>query len=414
VNLLIIHPYFPGQYQHLVAALAAAGAHRLVAIGAGPALRDLPPGVAYHPYPAPAAAPGLAPEVAAVAQAMARGRLVAELCQRLGRDGFQPDLICVHPGWGDGLFLKEVFPRAPQLHYCEFFHRFRGADLGFDPALPAGFDAYVATRAHNACSLLSLEDCDRGVSPTQWQRNLFPAHARDRITVIHDGIDTERVRPDARARLGLGPNLTLSPGDEVVTYVARRLEPYRGFPTFMRALPEILARRPRARALIVGADGVSYGPPGGAVSDRQALLSELGARLDRSRVHFLGTVDDARFLSVLQVSAVHVYLTYPFVLSWSMLEAMAAGCLVIGSRTAPVTEVIRDGENGRLVDFFQPAEVAAAAVEALAQPDRFQRLRADARRTVCERYSLNLCRPRLIGLIDQLALGSGRGKRFWD
>jgi glycosyltransferase involved in cell wall biosynthesis len=161
-----------------------------------------------------------------------------------------------------------------------------------------------------------------------------------------------------------GPEIAA--GDEIVTYVARSLEPYRGFRTFMRSLPAILAARPKARVLIVGGDGVSYGaPPTGPLNYREQMLQELGDSLDLSRVHFLGKVSYEAFIRLLQVSRVHVYLTYPFVLSWSMLEAMSAGCLVVGSRTPPVEEVIQHGANGLLVDFFSPAEVAQRVVEAL-------------------------------------------------
>ena len=196
----------------------------------------------------------------------------------------------------------------------------------------------------------------------------------------------------------------LHAGDEVVTYVAPNLEPYRGFPSFLRSLPAILAARPAARVVIIGGDEISYGArlPEGHTW-RQRLLDELGAGLDRSRVHFLGKVPHRTFLKVLQVSRVHVYLTYPFVLSWSMLEAMAAGCLVVGSRTAPVEEVIRDGENGVLVDFFSPAEIAARVIAGLAEPGAFEALRERARQTVVERYDLKrFCLPEQLRVLADL------------
>jgi glycosyltransferase involved in cell wall biosynthesis len=210
------------------------------------------------------------------------------------------------------------------------------------------------------------------------------------LRVIHEGIDTRVVAPNAEARLKL-PNLEreLSSGDEVLTYVARNLEPYRGFVSFMKALPAILERRPQAQVLIVGGDDVSYGqrlPPGKTY--REELIKELGDSLDLSRVHFLGKVPYPIFLKVLQISRAHVYLTYPFVLSWSMLEAMSAGCLVIGSRTPPVQEVLRHQDNGLLVDFFAISEIADAIVDALANPSAYQAVRARARRTVIDGYDL--------------------------
>ena len=229
------------------------------------------------------------------------------------------------------------------------------------------------------------------------------------LRIIHDGIDTALVQPNPAATLTApaadGTLVSLQAGDEIVTYVARNLEPYRGFPSFMRSLPKVLGARPQARILIVGGDEVSYGTaPGDGRTWRQQLLGELQGSLDLSRVHFLGRVPYPLFLKVLQVSAAHVYLTYPFVLSWSMLEAMAAGCLVIGSRTAPVEEVIRDGENGLLVDFFKPEELAGKVIAALEAPGDFAAVRRNARQTVIEKYDLKrVCLPGQLNLIGVTA-----------
>jgi len=235
--------------------------------------------------------------------------------------------------------------------------------------------------------LLALNAVDFGQCPTQWQRSLYPAEYQSKLHVVHEGIDTDLVRPDASARLGLTQReLELSPGDEVLTYVARNLEPYRGFESFMRSLPAILAARPKAQVVIVGNDGVSYGAPAADGQSFCALMhKELGDSLDLSRVHFLGRIPYSVYLKVLQVSTAHVYLTYPFVLSWSMLEAMAAECLVIGSCTQPVEEVIRDGENGLLVDVLSPASIAEAVIRTLADRAEFDAIRQSARRTILQR-----------------------------
>jgi glycosyltransferase involved in cell wall biosynthesis len=237
---------------------------------------------------------------------------------------------------------------------------------------------------------------------------MVPARYRDRITVIHDGIDTERVKPNPHVKLGLAKSgLTLRPGDEVITFVNRNMEPYRGFHVFMRALPEIQKRRPNAVVLIVGGDDISYGkrlPPG--ETWRQRMLAEVGDRLDMQRVRFVGRIPYNDFAAMLQVSAVHVYLTYPFVLSWSMLEAMSAGCLVVGSSTPPVEEVISDGVNGLLVDFFSPQGIAEAIDRVLTHPDRMADVRRRARQTVIERYDLRqVCLPRHIALVDAVVAG---------
>jgi glycosyltransferase involved in cell wall biosynthesis len=245
----------------------------------------------------------------------------------------------------------------------------------------------------NAPLLMALEACDAAQAPTRWQQRQFPAAYAERITVIHDGIDTELVRPGA------------APEEELVTYVARNLEPYRGFHAFMRAIPEIQRRRPAARIVIVGGDDVSYSPrlaPGETY--RARLLRELDGRIDLNRVTFTGRLAYGEYLALLRRSSVHVYLTYPFVLSWSLLEAMAAGCLVVASRTPPVEEVIEDGVNGLLVDFFSPAAIAARIDEALAKQAACRPLRAAARRTVLERCDLRRqCLPAQARLIARLA-----------
>ena len=252
--------------------------------------------------------------------------------------------------------------------------------------------------------MIGLDAADMGQTPTQWQRSGYPAVYQPKLYVTHEGIDTELVKPDPTARLSLPElGIDLTRDDEVVTYVARNLEPYRGFPQFMRSLSTILEQRPKARVLIVGGDEVSYGhklPEG--QTHKQHMLDELGSSLDLKRVHFLGKLPYSTYLKVLQVSRVHVYLTFPFVLSWSMLEAMSAGCLVVGSKTAPVEEMIWDGENGLLVDFFNPTEIAEHVIEVLAAGrDGYADIRQNARRTIVENYDLKtICLPAQLQLLE--------------
>ena len=277
------------------------------------------------------------------------------------------------------------------LLYCEFFYRARGSDMAFDPEFPPSAEKVLRLRVMNAPLLMSLDASDWGVAPTRWQHKQFsPSHA-DRMSVIHDGIDTDLVKP------GSGPE------GELITYVARNLEPYRGFHIFMRAIPEIQKRRPNARIAIIGGDEVSYSPrfPEGQTY-RERLLREIDGKADLSRVSFMGKLPYAAYLDVLRKSSVHVYLTYPFVLSWSLLEAMSAGCPVVGSRTPPVEEVIRDGENGLLVDFFSPQGIAARVDEALSMDSTLIRQRARA--TVIENYDLRrVCLPKQLQLVGWLS-----------
>lgn len=332
------------------------------------------------------------------------GLAVARLCEGLKRDGFTPDIVVGHTGWGELLFVKDVWPTVPLLGYFEFFYRSSGSDLDFDPEFPSTMDDVMRVRVRNATNLLSLDAADWGHTPTKWQRDQYPAEYHHRISVIHEGVDTERVQPEPTARLWLRGGLSFSRVDQIITYSARNLEPYRGFHVFMRTLPKVLAECPNAHAIIVGADGVSYGrTPGDGKNWREHLLAELGNRLDASRVHFVGWLPHAQYLAVLQISSAHVYLTYPFVLSWGLLEAMAAECLVIASRTPPVEEVIDGTDNGFLVNFFDTDALALQICSVLRNPAATMPMRRNARRCVVEQFDLKtICLPAHLALIRRL------------
>ncbi len=408
MRVLFVHQNFPGQYRHVAPALAARPGTEVVALGINPA--PALPGVRHLRYTVPGCStPGIHPLAANFETATLRGEAAARAALALKAEGFSPDVICGHSGWGETLFLKDVWPRARLLTFAEFFYHAAGADSGFDPEFPSRDGDAWRTRARNAGQLVAFEASDRLVSPTAWQASRIPAPFRDRLSVIHDGIDTDLLRPDSGARITLGRDgLSLGAGDEVVTFVNRNLEPYRGYHSFMRALPEILRRRPKARAVIVGGSDTSYGakPPAGRTW-REIFLDEVRADLDLSRVHFVGRIPYRDYVDLLRVSAVHVYLTYPFVLSWSMLEAMALGACIVGSATAPVEEVIRQGENGILVDFFSPAAIAAAVVSVLADPGAVAPLRAAARRTALAYDLRRVCLPAHLSLIAAVAAGGG-------
>ena len=407
MKVLFVHQNFPGQYGRLATVLAKGPGCEVVALGDLKNVKNRPkiPGVKLLAYPTPALATAHTHHyVRPLEGAVRRGQAVARSCLALQKQGFVPDVIYAHPGWGEALFLRDVFPNARLTLYCEFYYQAQGADVGFDPEFPSTPDDVLRVRVKNAASLLSLEAADAGISPTQWQRRMFPREFRNRIEVIHEGVDTDLVKPDAAAELKLADKgVRLTARDEVVTYVARNLEPYRGFHIFMRAVPEIQRRRPHAHILIVGDEGVSYGQalPKGRTY-KQKMLDEVGAKIDMSRLHFLGPVPYEMLLRIYQISSVHVYLTYPFVLSWSILEAMAAGCVVVASRTAPVTEVVDDRKNGLLVDFFSPPEIAARVDEVFENPAAMAAIRKQARRTVVERYDLKrVCLPAHLQLLGR-------------
>ena len=403
MNIIFIHQNMPGQYKHLAAKLAEHSQNKVVFITKRedrniPNVRRIAykvprsPNDATHNY------------LRCTENAVLHGQAVVRVLLNLRQEGFVPDIVVGHPGWGETLFVKDIFPSVPFLNYCEFFYRAYGMDVGFDPASPVNLDTVLRVRIRSTPLLLSLEACDRGVAPTEWQRRTHPEPFQSKIDVIHEGIDTTLLRgsPDARFMLPDGSVLTRE--DEVVTYAVRNLEPYRGFPTFMRAVPKILAAHPKAKILVIGGDDSSYGgrPPDGR-SWRETMLDEVA--IDPTRVHFLGHLPYDRFVAALKVSRAHVYLTYPFVLSWSMLEAMALGCVVVGSSTAPVQEVIRHGENGLLVDFFSPNALADQVAAVLSDPGAFASLSQAARETVVERYDLSRCMARHLSLIDEMVGG---------
>ena len=386
MNILFIHQNFPGQFRHIAQALVNAGGHQIMSLCSetAPGL----PGVQGIVYKTERkGTPGIHAYMSGPEAHVIRGQSVARALLALKQQGYKPDAIVAHMGWGEALFPKDIFPEVPLITFFEFFYQVSGADVGFDPEYPIGLDDHLRVRIKNITNLVSLEAADIGISPTAWQRSLYPQEYQAKIRLIHEGINTGIAIPDASAVVELASGLKLTRADEVITYVARNLEPYRGFHIFMRAVDIILKRRPNCHILIVGGDDVSYGkklPEGETYRER--MLKEVD--LDPARVHVVGKLPYQLYLNVLQISSVHIYLTYPFVLSWSMLEAMSAGCVVIGSATPPVQEVIQHGINGLLVDFFSPVQIADSVDTVLNDQDQMQAIRTAARTTIIERYPL--------------------------
>lgn len=401
MRILFVHQNFPGQYKHLAPRLAAMG-HQVKALAITP--KGEMPGVEIIRYPVQrGSTQNIHPWAGDFETKIIRGEACARAMLQLKAGGFSPDIILAHPGWGETMFAREVFPDARQLSFIEYFYRVHGQDVNFDKEFEnRGFDDDARTVTKTANALLYLEAMDWGVSPTLWQKNTVPETFRSRISVIHDGVDTRHLRPNPAASFATGDDgPTLNAGDEVLTFVNRNLEPLRGFHIFMRALPAVQKARPNAQIVIVGGDRKGYGGQGGW---RERMLAEVGGQLDLSRIHFVGNIPYGRFVSLLQVSRAHVYLSYPFVLSWSMIEAMSIGCLVIGGGTAPVREVITDGETGLLADFFDVDGLAQKMIGALERPGDHLEIRRAARALAIERYDLEtVCLPAHLKLIEQVA-----------
>jgi glycosyltransferase involved in cell wall biosynthesis len=371
VNILFIHQNFPGQFVHLAAALARQKCNKVVALTIN--RLPVPTGVTLRPY---TLLRPPAPETHPLLQEQENKILRAEACAaaafQLKREGFVPDIIVAHPGWGEALFIKDVFPQARLLIYAEYYYALEGQDVGFDPEIPPlTFEQCCRLRLKNTTNLLSLQIADAAIAPTQWQKSTYPAWAQEKISVIHDGIDLARLKPNPKAQLVLAANayhgvLNFNTNDEVLSYVSRNLEPVRGFQVFMRTLPAVLRRRPNARAIVVGGDEIGYGhaAPHG-LSWKAHLLAEVGGQLDLKRVHFVGKVPYQSYLDLLNISRVHAYWTTPFVLSWSFLEAALSGLPVVASDTPPVQEfAARVGAS--TLGFFDSEAYAEALTQALA------------------------------------------------
>lgn len=406
MKILFIHQNFPGQFKHLAPALAQINGHEVAALRMG--ADAVWKGVRVFGYQVNRKPMSVPPLMADMQVKVLRAEAIAQRAHEIKLSGFTPDVIVAHPGWGETLFIKQVWPEAKLGLYAEFFYRQDGADVGFDPEFPAAQDSLsnaFRLRIKNANQILAFDEAQRCLSPTKWQRSSYPEKWAKHIDVIHDGIDTQTLRPNPEVAMQLNGRLTLTRNDEVITFVNRNLEPYRGYHQFMRALPELLARRPNARVMIVGGQEVSYGsaPPPGQTW-REIFWNEVKDQVDVSRVHFLGHMPYTDFVKLLQLSSVHVYLTYPFVLSWSLLEAMSVQCAIVASNTAPVCEVLEHERSALLVDFFEPSEIVQSVCRLLEDKVLASHLGAVARDHAIKSFDLRtVCLPQQMQWVTSLA-----------
>ena len=413
LNILFVHQNFPGQYAHIVRSLCQEGCHNIIALGINDNKSRLPSGLKYYRY---SITKGTTDGIHALASEIETKIIYGEACARaahkLKLEGFTPDIICCHPGWGV-LFLRDVWPNIPILAYQEFYYSSYASDTTFDPEFCATqtWAETARVRMKNTHLDLSLKSATWNITPTFFQRNKFPLSDQARMSVIHDGVNTDIASPaSSENKFNLPDGTEISKSDHVVTFVNRTIEPYRGCHTFIRSIPHIQSRYPNSQIVIVGStSGTSYGSPCPGGEWKDVFLDEIRSSYDPTRVHFTGNLPYASFISLLQISSCHVYLTYPFVLSWSLLEAMSCACPIVASSTEPVQEVITDGVNGLLVNFFSPEALATAVTDLLSNASLSHKLGRAARQKILSEYSLSKCLPRhlqLINLVASRAIGS--------
>lgn len=402
-GVLFIHNNFPAQFRDLASGLLARGVpccaigqdHAGVMAGVRTARYTLPRG----------STPGIYPLAVRAEADLLRARSAYDAARALQGEGWDPEVIVGHPGWGEMTYLREVFPNARQVAFAEFYYRGRGLDVGFDNEFfPLEQESVFKAEAKNAVMGLAYAEADAIVSPTRFQASALPRAFRERAYIIHEGVDVGAIRPAPPEPFVLDDGRVIAPGTPVITHVNNNMEPLRGLHILARALPRLLAEVPDAEVLIVGdTDKRAYGgsAPEGRTW-RDACFD--GVEYDPARVHFLGRVEHARMLAALRLGAAHVYYTYPFVLSWSLVEAMASGCYVIGSDTPPLHDAIEDGINGRLLPFFDVEALSAAMIAACRVPAASDGLRAAARATAVAAFDRNKGRSAWIRLLEEMGL----------
>ena len=387
MNFLFLHPNFPGQYLQLSRYLGHTGRHNVMFLSAGTNGSRLQ-GVQVGIYkPKRKATKGVHHYIKTAEEAVLDGQAVIRALDALRGKGFVPDVIVGHTGWGSTLFAKDMYPNVPLIGYFEWYYSARGADVYYWPDEEPSMDDKMRIRMMNSHHLVNLQACDVRYTPTQWQKSQFPDEYRDSMRVLHEGIETDYFHPMTGAKLKLPRvNLDLTEAEEIVTYVSRGFEPYRGFPQFMDAIRIVLKERPNVHVVIIGQDQVCYGAKHRTGKGYKVVEEEKGG-YDKERVHFIGHATRDVYQQVLRASTVHVYLTRPFVLSWSMLEAMSFECALVASATPPVEEVVKDNVNGLLVSFREPKHIASRIMELLDDKELRMRLGKAARELMVQKYN---------------------------
>ena len=399
MNILFLHRNFPAQFRHVLPVFASDPNNKVVFITNNETThmknvmkvqyklkREVPDDC--HRY------------LRFYEECVNHGQACAEAAIALKNQGFKPDVIFGHT-WGQTLFMKDVFPDVPLICYFEWFYDRYNGDMGFD-GRPLDIDDWAKLRSKNAHLLIDLFSCDYGFCPTKFQLKQFPKEFHNKIRVMHDGVDADYCKPDDNAQFFVkDKNITLTRNDEVITYATRGMEAYRGFPEFMKAAEVLLKKRPNLQIVIGGEDRVCYGPQLANTTYKKMMLKQLD--LDMDRVHFVGSLPFDEYVKLLQISSAHVYLTYPFVASWSLLDAMSCGCPIVASSTEPVMEFIEDGKNGFLFDFYSTSGQVEKIEYVLDIKEMVEPVRQAARKTIVDNYNLKDLLPKHIEFIKSVA-----------
>ena len=400
MKFLFLHRNFPAQFKHMALALAKDKKNEVVFVTNNTETKSFG-GIKKYSYKLKRKVPNNCHRyLRFYEESIIHGQSAAELMISLKQQGFKPDVIFGH-SWGSSLFVKEIFPDVPYIAHIEWYYNPENSDVDFGGKV-LDVDERASLKTKNSHILQDLVSCDWGVSPTQWQKSQVPEIFRDKIKVIHEGIDTDFCKPNEDVEFKI-PNtdIVLTRKDEVVTYATRGMEEYRGFPEFMKAASILLKQRPNLHILVGGEDRVCYGKHLKDDTFKKKMLREL--EFDESRLHFVGPLPYNEYVKLLQVSSAHVYLTYPFVLSWSFLEAMSAGCPIVASDTAPVTEVMQDKYSGLLVDFYDIDGIVAKVNELIDHKEKYQLLRENARDVIVKNYDLKMLLPKQIEFLKSVA-----------
>lgn len=405
MKFLFVHQNMPGQYRELIQWLAAQGTHEIVFLTQrqkAPQFAGVQTVIYKSHHQAKEDAYGLS---RTWENAAGNGFGAVQALRRIMANGFAPDIVIGHVGWGEMSFFREVLPDTPMIGFFEYYYSAHGGPVGFDPESPVSEHAPFIMHGHNVVPQVNLNVVDVAHSPTKWQRDRFPKHFHDKMYVCHDGIRTDKLKPNKKAQVSLGRiGRPLTVKDEIVTFMSRNLETTRGYHQFMRAVPKIQKARPNARILVIGGNDASYGSkskhPGGL---RGQMEAEVGHLIDWDRLHFLGQVPYESYQSIIQISSCHIYLSMPFVLSWSLLESMSMEATIVASDVAPVREAVEHGKTGLLVDFFDPDAIAAQVADVLAEPRNYAQLGPAARQHVIDTYDFEtVCLPEHIRQINAL------------